>query len=68
MIKFSEPSKEKATIFIWPEGIFLNQEFNKKEIKSLFRENFSDNHLIVFGANTTKKENKKKKNILIACW
>ncbi len=61
LIKFSEPSKEKATIFIWPEGIFLNQEFNKKEIKSLFRENFSDNHLIVFGANTTKKENKKEK-------
>ena len=56
LIKFSEPDKEKKTIFIWPEGIFLSKNFNQnKDIKDLFIKNFSKNHLIIFGANTVKK-------------
>ncbi len=55
LIRYSEPNKQKKTIFIWPEGVFLNNDFIKRnEIKNLFSQNFSDNHLIIFGANTKK--------------
>tara|TARA_B100000586_G_scaffold213804_1_gene160744 strand:- start:299 stop:1852 length:1554 start_codon:yes stop_codon:yes gene_type:complete len=56
LIKYSEPNKERKTIFIWPEGVFLSENFNhQKAIKDLFAKSFSKNHLIVFGANTVKK-------------
>jgi len=62
LIKYSEPNKGKKTIFIWPEGIFLNENFSqRKDIKDLFKKNFSENHLIIFGANTTKKTSSKEK-------
>ena len=55
LIKYSEPDKKKKTIFVWPEGVFLSENFNqKKEIKDLFIKNFSENHLIILGANTSK--------------
>jgi len=53
LIKYSEPNKKKKTIFVWPEGIFLSENFDqKKEIKDLFIKSFSENHLIILGANT----------------
>ena len=56
LIKYSEPEKKKKTIFVWPEGVFLSGKFyEKKEIKDLFIKNFSENHLIILGANTSKK-------------
>ncbi len=61
LIKYSEPDKKKKTIFIWPEGVFLNENFkSRKDIKDLFEQNFSDNHLIIFGANTSKSSPQKK--------
>ena len=57
MIKFSDPKENKKTIFIWPEGVFSGYNFSDlKHLKKTFRENFSKNHIIVFGANTYKKE------------
>ena len=62
LIKYSEPDKNKKTIFIWPEGIFLSENFNKKkDIQELFTNNFSQNHLIIFGANTSQEGPFKKK-------
>ena len=56
LIKYSEPDKKKKTIFVWPEGVFLSDNFDKKkEIKGLFAKSFSKNHLIILGANTSKK-------------
>ena len=56
LIKYSEPNKSVKTIFIWPEGVFVDENFYKnKKIKELFKKNFSENHLIIFGANTSKK-------------
>ena len=56
LIKYSDPIMEKNTIFIWPEGVFLNEDFNEnKDIKELFSKKFSKNHLIILGANTQKK-------------
>ena len=56
LIKYSEPNKQLKTVFIWPEGVFINENFFKNtEIRELFKNNFSENHLIIFGANTSKK-------------
>ena len=56
LIKYSEPNQERKTIFVWPEGVFINENFYLKDnIKDLFENNFSKNHLIIFGANTAKK-------------
>ncbi len=52
LIKYSDPKKNKTTLYVWPEGVFSG--YNYKEIKSLkknFSENFSKNHFIVFGIN-----------------
>jgi len=64
LIKYSEPKKDKKTIFIWPEGTFVNDKFlTNNDIRLLFKNNFSENHLIVFGANTVKE--KKNTKVLI---
>ena len=62
LIKYSEPDKKKKTIFVWPEGIFLSENFDqKKEIKDLFKKSFSENHLIILGANTSKSTSSGEK-------
>jgi len=53
LIKFSNPEKEKKTIFIWPEGIFYESYLTDiKKYKDLFKDKFSDKHLIVLGINS----------------
>ena len=52
LIKYSEPDKEKKTLFIWPEGVFSGYSY--KEIlnfKELISKNFSNKHFIIFGTN-----------------
>ena len=57
LIRYSEPNKNKKTIFVWPEGVFSSEDFSQlKDIKYLFKKNFSKNHLIIFGVNTTKQD------------
>ena len=52
LIKYSEPEKNKKTLFIWPEGVFSGYSFDEILIhKKLISENFSDNHKIIFGVN-----------------
>ena len=31
LIKISEPDKNQKTIFVWPEGVFLNENFKKND-------------------------------------
>ena len=60
LIKYSEPEQNKQTLFVWPEGIFTGFNFKQiKEYKILFEEAFSDEHLILFGSNTTKETEQK---------
>jgi len=62
LIKYSNPKKDKKTIFIWPEGIFYEsylQDLNK--YKNLFNEKFSKNHLIILGVNNFVKNNDENK-------
>ena len=54
LIKYSGPTKNKKTLFVWPEGVFTGFNFSQvKQYKPIFEEAFSDNHLILFGVNTT---------------
>jgi len=56
LIKYSEPVKNKKTLFVWPEGVFTGFNFDQiKQYRTLFEEAFSENHLILFGSNTTQK-------------
>ena len=60
LIKYSEPEKNKKTLFVWPEGVFTGFTFEQiREYKILFEKTFSDNHLLLFGSNTTQESLKK---------
>ena len=60
LIRYSNIEKNNKTLFIWPEGALSGKYFFEIEkYKKLIKENFSPNHLIIFGANTLdEKENK----------
>ena len=56
LIKYSEPSSDKKTLFIWPEGVFSGYSYSEVLIfKELIKKNFSNNHYIVFGINKLDK-------------
>ena len=52
LIKYSDPVKEKKTLFIWPEGVFSGYSYDEiLSFKDLILNNFSNKHFIIFGAN-----------------
>jgi|TARA_B100001059_G_C17836303_1_gene588376 apolipoprotein N-acyltransferase len=52
IIRYSEPAKEKATLFIWPEGVFSGYSYNEILIfEDLIKKSFSKNHFIILGSN-----------------
>ena len=52
LIRFSEPDKKKKTLYIWPEGVFSGYSYEEmKDFEKLFSDNFSKEHLIIFGTN-----------------
>ena len=52
IIRYSEPNKEKATLFVWPEGVFSGYSYNEILIfKKLIKKSFSKKHLIILGSN-----------------
>jgi apolipoprotein N-acyltransferase len=62
LINISEPRKDDKTIFIWPEGILPNiSQEELVKFKWLFKENFSENHLLLIGINS-QTINKEKIN------
>ena len=66
LVKYSEPNKKKPTVFIWPEGTFAGHYLEElKAYKDLIKDNFSENDLIIFGANTEDLEKKNTFNSLI---
>ncbi len=53
MIKYSEPEKDKETVFIWPEGVFTGYYYSDLlKFKKIIKKSFSEKHIIIFGANT----------------
>ena len=66
IIRYSNPETKKKTIFVWPEGIFAGVYFDDlKKFSQLFRESFSDNHLIIFGINLEDKTSNNFFNSLL---
>jgi len=54
LIRYSAPEENKKTLFVWPEGVFTGFDLEQiKQYRSLFEEAFSENHLILFGINTS---------------
>jgi apolipoprotein N-acyltransferase len=58
LIKISNPEKDKKTLFIWPEGIFYQSYLKDiKKYENLFKNSFSENHLIILGINNFNNSN-----------
>jgi len=58
LIKISDPEKNKKTLFIWPEGIFYQSYLQDiKKYQYLFKDKFSENHLIILGINNFTNPN-----------
>jgi len=52
LIKISDPDKDKKTLFVWPEGIFYQSYLEDiKKYQNLFKDRFSEDHLIILGIN-----------------
>ena len=52
LIKYSDPDKNKETLFIWPEGVFSGYSYDEILIfRKLITKNFSKKHNIIFGVN-----------------
>ena len=61
LIRISDPEKDKKTIFIWPEGIFYESYLaDIGKYKDLFKDTFSENHLIILGVNNFQKDSALK--------
>ncbi|WP_348661696.1 apolipoprotein N-acyltransferase [Croceibacter atlanticus] len=70
LIKISDPDKEKKTLFVWPEGIFYQSYLEDiKKYQNLFKDRFSENHLIILGinnfTNSNNADNQKYFNSLV---
>ena len=66
LIRYSEPNKEKSTLFIWPEGVFSGYSFSEISIfKELIKENFSEKHLIILGVNKIEMKSRRYFNSML---
>ena len=66
LIRYSDPDPNKKTLFVWPEGVFTGYKYEEiYNFVKLFKTNFADNHLILFGINTLHKDTGKSFNSLI---
>ena len=66
LIRYSEPSKNIKTLFIWPEGVFSGYSYNEiSELKNTFLNNFSKKHFILLGINSLDKDKNGYYNSMI---
>ena len=66
LIRYSEPTKNLKTLFIWPEGVFSGYSYDEiSGLKDTFSKNFSKNHYILFGVNRRGPGNVGVYNTLI---
>ena len=67
LIKYSDPDKDKNTVFIWPEGVFTGYSYEELlQYKKFFKENFSTKPSNHFGINKKVKNDKENYNSLLA--
>ena len=66
ILRYSNPDKNKKTLFVWPEGVFSGFSYYEiLEFKEIFLNNFTKDHLIVFGINRYSINKKGFYNSLI---
>ena len=66
LVRYSGPDPKKTTFFVWPEGIFTGYSFGEiHQFNDLIKNNFTENHLILFGINTLNKDTGEYFNSLI---
>ncbi len=66
LIKYSNPDKDKKTLFIWPEGVFSGYSYDEVIIfKELITQNFSKKHAIIFGINQLDPKSLKYYNSML---
>ncbi len=52
LIRYSNPARDKKTVFIWPEGVFSGYSYEEVfALKEMILKNFSKKHTIIFGIN-----------------
>ena len=62
--RYSDPTNNLKTLFIWPEGVFSGYSYREiLELREIFSKNFGEEHFILFGIN---KLDEKKMHITIA--
>jgi len=67
LTKYSEPDKNKKTLFVWPEGVFTGFDvMTIAKNKQIIKDKFSKNHIIIFGVNTLNQKTGFYNNSLIA--
>ncbi len=66
LIRYSEPEKNKQTLFIWPEGVFSGYSYKELlSLKDIFSKNFDKDHNILFGVNRKDKKKDGTYNSLV---
>ena len=66
LIRFSEPKNDSKMLYVWPEGVFSGYSYEEiSNLKKIFRENFKDDHLILFGINMSNEEQNGVYNSLV---
>ena len=66
LVRYSDPTKNMKTLFVWPEGVFSGYDFDEIQIlKEKFQKNFDKEHLILFGVNTYDEKGKGFYNSLV---
>ena len=66
LIRYSDPEKDKKTLYVWPEGVFSGYSYNEiKNFTKNFSKNFSKNHYILFGINRLDEKTNRFYNSLI---
>ena len=59
LIRYSDPEKDRQTLFVWPEVVFSGYSFDEiLTFKNLISNNFSEKHFIIFGANNLEPDSK----------
>ena len=66
LVRYSEPKANLKTLFVWPEGVFSGYSYKDLKIfKEKFKNNFNENHYILFGINRFHSENNGFYNSLV---
>ena len=66
LVRYSDPDKNRKTIFIWPEGVFSGYSYKEILIfRELISDNFSKKHLIIFGTNKYDRKTGKFFNSML---